>query len=108
MSTIEFLRQFRVGEYAIFDFAASFIGIFLLSPLLSRGCKKIGIIIGRHNWLLLTLPLSILIHVCVGNFTPMTKDFLDLGGHYTLKIIILGLLVAGLWDVKYEKNTRKK
>ena len=108
MSTIEFLRQFRIGEYAVFDFAASFLGIFLLSPLLSRGCKKIGIIIKKINWLLLTLPLSILIHICVGKYTPMTKDFLDLSDHYILKIVMIWLLVAGLWWVKYEKKSLKK
>ncbi len=98
---IENLRQYRLGGYAIFDFAASFLGIYLLSPLLSKIFLKIGISIPKHNWLFLTLPLGILVHILVGNITPMTKDFLDPSAHYLLKIIILGLLFFGLKGIKF-------
>lgn len=100
MNVIDFLRQFRIGDYAIFDFAASFLGMFLLAPLLSKGFQKLGIVVPRVSWLYLTLPLSILAHLSVGSMTPMTINFLDPGGHYLLKIVIVLACVMGFKDVK--------
>jgi hypothetical protein len=100
MTTIESLRQYRIGGYAIFDLAASFFGIYLLSPLLSKFFLKIGVSIPKQNWVFLALPLGILVHVLVGNITTMTKDFLDPHSHYFLKILILGLLLYGLKGIK--------
>jgi len=76
MITIEYLRQFRFGEYAILDFAVSFLGIYLLSPLLSKTFLKINVEIPKKNWLYLTLPISIIAHLIVGTITPMTKSFI--------------------------------
>lgn len=104
MIPIEFLRQFRLGGYAIFDFVVSFLGIYLLSPLLSKLFLKLKINIPKRNWLFLTLPLSILFHLLVKNITPMTKNFLDLNGHYILKIIILTSLFFGLKGIKIVKK----
>jgi hypothetical protein len=103
MTTIENLRQFRLGKYAIFDFAASFLGVYLLSPLLSKIFLKIGLNIPKQNWLFLTLPLSILTHLLVGNITPMTKDFFSPNSHYLLKLIILTSLFLGLKGIKLVK-----
>lgn len=100
MFSLEYLRHFRIGQYAIFDFAASFIGIYILSPLLSKIFRKLRIKIPKQNWLFLTLPIGILTHVIVGTITPMTRDFIDLQGHYILKIIMIGLLILGLREVK--------
>lgn len=104
MVPIEFLRQFRFGGYAIFDFVAAFLGIYLLAPLLSKGFRKIGIDIPRSSWMFLTLPVSILSHLIFGNATPMTMDFIDLNGHYFLKIFILVLLIWGLKGIKKSKK----
>lgn len=104
MLSLSYLRHFRLGGFAIFDFAVSFLGIYLLSPLLSRLFLKIGIRIPRNNWLYLTLPLSIVFHLLVNKITPMTKNFLDPHGHYILKIIILGLLFLGLKNIKINKK----
>ena len=104
MFSIEFLRQFRLGEYAIFDFLVSFFGIFLLSPLLSKFFLKIRISVPVQSWLFLTLPLSILVHWMFGTMTPMTRYFLDLSGHYGLKAIMLILLLLGLKGVKIVKK----
>lgn len=107
MIPIEFLRQFRLFEYAIFDFLAAFIGIYLLSPLLSKLFLKIRINIPKKNWLLLTLPLSILAHLLVGNITPMTRDFIDIYSHYPLKAIILISLLFGIKNISIIKNNSK-
>lgn len=100
MNTIDYLRTFRIGGYAIFDFAASFLGMLLLAPLLSWLCKKAGIIVPKQNWVILTLPISIVAHVLVGKMTPLTKQFLDPSGHYLVKIIIIGCFVFGLLGLK--------
>ncbi len=100
MIPIEFLRQFRLDGYAIFDFGAAFLGMYLLAPWLSKGFVKIGIDIPKINWLFLTFPIGIGIHLIVGNLTPMTRDFIDFDGHYFLKILILILLILGLKGIK--------
>jgi hypothetical protein len=101
--TIEMLREYKVFGYAVFDLVISLLGIYLLAPLLSKFFLMFRIEIPRRNWLYLTLPLSILIHMAVGNFTPMTKNFLDLQGNYVLKIIVIGLLTLGLRGIKVLK-----
>ncbi len=106
MVPIEFLRQFRFSGYAIFDFIAAFLGIYLLSPLLSKLFLKLRLDIPKKNWLFLTLPIGVLSHLAIGNITPMTRDFLDLGGHYILKILIVGLLFFGIKGIKVVKKKR--
>jgi hypothetical protein len=100
MIPLEFLRQFRIAEYAVFDFAVSFLGIYLLSSLLSKLFLKLKIDIPKRNWLYLTLPISILAHLLVGRITPMTANFLDLHDHYILKLLILALLILGIKGIK--------
>lgn len=104
MIPIEFLRQFRIGEYAIFDLAVAFLGIYLLSSLLSKMFLKLRIDIPKRNWIFLTLPIGIAAHMIFGNMTPMTKNFLDIHGHYVLKILIIGLLILGLRNIKIIKK----
>jgi len=105
MNPIEFLRQFRLGGYAIFDFAVAFLGIYLLSPLLSKIFLKLRLDIPKLNWLFLTLPISIIVHLLIGQTTLMTKNFLDIHGHYILKILILGLLILGIKGIKIIKKS---
>ena len=105
MISIEFLRQFRLGGYAIFDLAVAFLGIYLLSPLLSKIFLKLGIDIPKLNWLFLTLPIDIIVHLLVGQTTLMTKNFLDINGHYILKILILSLLIFGIKGIKIVKKS---
>ncbi|MFA5830113.1 MAG: hypothetical protein WC843_06535 [Candidatus Gracilibacteria bacterium] len=100
MTSIEYLRQFKVLDYAIFDLVLSFVGIYLLAPLLSKIFLKLRLKISKKSWMFLTLPISILVHIMVGTMTPMTKYFLDIQDHYILKIIILGLLALGIKDIK--------
>ena len=104
MPTIESLRQFRLGGYAVFDFVVSFLGIYLLAPFLSKLFLKVGVKVPRKNWLFLTLPLSIVIHLLFGAMTQMTRDFLDLQGHFVIKVIIFVLLVLGLRGIEIVKK----
>jgi len=100
MNTIESLRSFRVGGYAVFDFTVSFLAMALLGPLFSNIFKRLGIVIPVKNWFFLTLPLSIVVHLLIGNHTLMTKNFIDLNAHYFLKAIILILTFLGFWGIK--------
>jgi hypothetical protein len=100
MPTLETLRQYNISGYAIFDLFFSFLGVYLLSPWLTAIFKKINLNIPKHNWLFLTLPASIVIHLLVGNYTQMTQDFLQPNGHFLLKAIIIGSFLAGIKDIK--------
>jgi len=101
MNTIHLLRQFRIGEYAIFDFAVAFLGLALLAPILSWLCRKIfKLEIPKKNWVFLALPIGIVTHLITGPITPMTRNFIDPTGHYFLKVIILGLSALGLLNIK--------
>ncbi|MDO8610933.1 MAG: hypothetical protein Q7R95_10415 [bacterium] len=100
---INYLRSFRIFKYAIFDLTVSFLGIFLLSPLLTKLFLKININIPTSSWLYLTLPISILTHIIINNHTKMTQNFLDINGHYLLKIFILSILFLGLKGIKFLK-----
>jgi len=102
MDWLKFLRSFRLANYALFDLATAFLGVFLLAPFLSRLALKIGLKIPLSSWLLFTLPLGILTHLLVGNRTAMTRDFLNPNGHYLLKILIILLLLLGLKEIKFK------
>jgi len=106
MITIEFLRSYKLLDYAIFDFVVSFLGVYLLSPILTKLFLLFKIKVSRKSWLLLTIPVSILVHYLVGNITPMTKDFLNLNGSYLLKIIIISLTYFGIKDIKFIHNKK--
>ena len=108
MIPIEFLRQFRLSGYAIFDFAVAFLGIYLLSSFLSKIFLKLRIDIPKQNWLFLTLPISIVAHLLVGNITPMTRDFIDMDSHYILKILVLSLLTLGIKGIKIIKKSNQR
>ncbi len=104
MDTITYLRQFRLGGYAIFDFTISFVGMALLAPLLSRLFRKFGIEIPFRNWIFFTLPLSVIAHMAVGTYTPMTRAILDPQAHYPLKLIVIVLLALSFMDIKRLKR----
>lgn len=100
MTTLEFLRQYRIAGYAWFDLIVSFIGIYFLAPLLTQLFLKFKIKIPRISWMFFTLPLSIIIHLLTKNITPMTRNFLDMNGHYVLKIFIVCLFILGVMNIK--------
>lgn len=100
MNIIDTLRQYRIGEFAIFDLVVAFLGVFLLAPLLSKLFRKFGLEISRRSWLLWTIPIGIVTHLLIGRMTPLTRDLLDLHGHYLAKAVIIGLLVLGALGVK--------
>jgi len=107
MISLEVIRSFRVFGYAFFDLAVSFLGFYLIGPLLSRLFLKIRVVVPRWNWLYLTLPLGIVVHLLFGQMTPMTRQFFDLDGYWILKVLILGLLLMGLRGVRVARKKNK-
>ena len=98
------MRQYRIFNYAIFDFLVSFIGMYFLGSLLSKLFRKINIDIPRMNRVYLTLPISIVIHLLIGRVTTMRADFINLYDYYFLKILILVLLILGFRGIKRIKK----
>ncbi len=97
---IAYFRQFRIEGFTIFDSGASFLGVYILAPLLTRLFRLFGIEISRKSWLYFVLPIGILAHSFSGTKTPMTREFLDPSGFYPLKLIILTLTILGLKDIR--------
>lgn len=104
MITIEFLRQFRLEGYAIFDLTLAFLGMYLISPVLSKIFLKFGVYIPKTNWVVLTLPIGIIAHLIIGTKTLMVQNFFDINNYYILKIIILISLILGLRGIKIIKK----
>lgn len=99
MPSIQYLRSFRIFGYAIFDFVLSFVGVYILAPILSWLFLKIGLKISRKSWLLLTIPASIAIHFMVGNITPLTEQFINPNDNFSVKIIVVILTYMGLKNI---------
>ena len=83
-STIDYLSSFRVMNYAVFDFIASFIGMFILAKIFKLKMKKS---------MLLTIPLSVVSHILVDNITPLTKQTIG-EGNYLVKLIMIILIIS--------------
>lgn len=96
MITIESLRSFRLGDYAIFDFTLAYLGVYLLVPVLNKIIIPTRRQLSRFQWLLLVLPLSLIFHLLTGNMTPLTKLALDPSAGYGLKAMLLIMLYFGL------------
>ena len=101
MNIIAFLRHYRIGQFAIFDIVVSFVGIYLLSPLIIKFFNYFKIKIGVSNLMWLTIPLSIVFHIIFRTYTPLTKMFLDLHGFYLVKIVILLMAYMGLRGIAF-------
>lgn len=90
---ITFLRSFRIGGFALFDFTISYIAVYFLAPYLSKLFKLIGIHINREQWLWLTLPISVLVHIAIGTYTPFTKIIINPSGGLVAKLVIIAMLL---------------
>lgn len=96
MDFIVLLRTFRVGPFAVFDFAISYLIVYLLAPYL----YKLGLKLSRKQFLWLTLPFSILIHILFGKMTPLTEMFLDRHGAYWVKILVIFMIFMAIRSKK--------
>lgn len=93
---IEHLRSFRVFGYAIFDFVVSYLGIFLISPILVKIFGVIKIKTRKVQWVILALPIGIIFHVIFKQDTPFNQAFLDTNGGFIEKLIVIGSVILAL------------
>ncbi len=92
MEILDYLRSFRIGPFAIFDFTLAYGFVYFIAPYL----QKMGLRLSRAQMLWLTLPVSIMVHVAVGSMTPFTKMFLDPYGSYWVKAVIVFMVFMAL------------
>lgn len=98
MITLEYLRQFKIGPFAIFDIAISYIGILILTPLLSWLMSKLHLKIPMSSWLWFTMPISVIFHIVFRQSTPMMKILTNPGQpqFYIALFILLTMTYVGL------------
>jgi len=106
MSTLEYLRNFRILDYALFDLALAILGMWLLSPILSRLFTKVNIYIPKRSWIIWAIPIGFLFHLLLGIQTLMTVRLLDPSGHYLLKAGVILLVLLGFIGVRVVKNKK--
>ena len=102
MNIIEYMRHFRIGPFAIFDFAISYFGFYLLSPLIIKSFSYFNVTITKANIMWLVLPIGLLTHIIIGKHTALTKRFMNTRRYYILKIIVAYMIYAGLKGVIFK------
>ncbi len=107
MNMIETLREFRVAGYALFDLGLAVVFALIVGPFLTKAFLKYKIRIPLRSWVLWSVPFGIVVHLLVGQMTPMTRAFIDLHGHYSLKLIMVLLVLCGLWGAKRIERPKK-
>ena len=95
MDYITLLRQFRIGQFALFDIALGYVGIFLLSPVLTKIFSKFHLHIPRTTWLWWMFPISILFHFVFRQNTPLMRALSQPEGSL-IAIILLTMTFLGL------------
>lgn len=100
MHVLEYLRQWRIGDYSVFDSVLTVIALLFLAPWLTKLCARFGVRVPVRNWYFLALPVSLVAHVLTGRYTPLTLQVLDPHGHVVVKIVMVALLALGLWGIK--------
>ena len=109
MNIIHNLRQYRVGEFAVFDFAVSYLAMWFLAPLLSRLVRKVGFHVPRINWIFFTLPLAVAIHLAIGQSTPLTSQTMAPWAGYVAKgVVLLSLLLSFRGITRVTKAGRRQ
>lgn len=107
MTSLEYLRQFRIGQFTLFDTLTAYIGVLILSPILSWLASKLHIKISVVSWLWLTLPISVLFHIIFRQTTPLIKILADPRQvqFYVALFILIAMSYMGLRTIrKSSKN----
>lgn len=100
MDTITLLRQYRIGQFTIFDTVAAFVGMILLAPLLTKLCSKLRISIPRTAWIWLTIPIAVLVHLVFRQSTPLMRMLLDGNGFFLEKIGLVIMVFMGIRNIR--------
>ncbi len=100
MNIIDTLRQYRLGPFAIFDFATAYLGMLFVAPLIKKLFLWFNLRITTASILWLVLPLSIIVHILIGQKTALTNMFLDPTHYYTIKVLMVIMTVKGVWGIR--------
>lgn len=102
MLSLTDLRQYRIGPFAIFDTVTAYLGILILSPLLTWLFSKIHRHVPLASWLWLTIPISVIFHLIFAQNTPLMTMLSDpYKVEFYLVLIVLALMTyMGLSAVK--------
>jgi hypothetical protein len=102
MITLEYLRNFRIGPFTLFDTTFAYLGVLILSPILTRLALKISLKIPTASWLWFTLPLSVFFHILFGQKTPLVKILSDPESFqfYIALFVLLAMSYFGISKVK--------
>lgn len=101
MNVVSLLRQYKLGPFSLFDFAASLIVVYVVAPYVQRAFARINIGITRESLLWFTVPVSVLAHIAVQTPTPLTVIVLDTHGGVVAKVAMLAMLFAGARGVRF-------
>ncbi len=91
MISLEHLRQFKIGPFAIFDTVVAYLGILIISPILNWLMSKLHIKVPIISWICFTLPLSVVFHLISNQSTPL-MNILANPSHFQFYIVTFILL----------------
>lgn len=94
------LRQYRIGPFPIFDTALAYVGILIISPLLTWLFSKIHVRIPWYSWLWFTVPLSVVFHILFHVNSPLMKMLFDLKTAIPVVIVLIVMMFMGGRSIK--------
>ncbi len=102
MLSIEYLREFRIGQFAIFDLTTAYLGMLILSPIFTWMMSKLKINVPIVSWVLLTLPLSVVFHIIFQQTTPLIELLSnpDRIQFYVVIFILFAMTYLGLSKIR--------
>ncbi len=96
MDYVAFLRQFRIGPFAVFDTVLGYVAIFLLAPLLTKLFTLVKLNIPRVTWLWWMFPLSVVFHLAFNQQTPVLKTLASPLGFFVVGAVLIVMFFMGL------------
>ena len=99
MDYLAFLRQFRIGTFPIFDVVISYIGIFLIAPILTKIFLLLHLNIPRSAWLWWTIPIGVLFHVIFSQDTPLMRMLAHPTQVWPAALVLIVMIAMGVRQV---------
>ena len=83
------LRSYRIGPFAIFDFASAYLGSWYVAPYLSKWLTRTQVM-----WL--AVPAGVVAHIAVGVETPLNKMVVGPGSNVFAQAVVALMVYKGL------------
>ena len=106
MDIIAFLRQYRIGPFAVFDTVLGYAAIFLLAPWLTKLFTLVKLNIPRAAWLWWMFPLSVVFHLAFNQQTPVLKTLASPLGFFVVSVVLAVMFFMGLKSCSRIKSKR--